>query len=140
MQQESDFILREVKKITTFISNLISNISTSNNYEIENIIKETDDFLTREWNLSLNEVSTINEIDFFNKIKDLPEIHLEKFAELLNEIIIKTKHTELESKYNKNELVNKTITLIDKIDKNSEVFSLKRMQIKNTLQQEIKNL
>ncbi|MBS9773705.1 MAG: hypothetical protein KGV59_00920 [Tenacibaculum sp.] len=140
MEQETDFILKEIKKITYFLSKLISNISTSNNFEIENIINETDEFLKEKWKLSFNEITTLNEIDFLNKLENLPEIHLDKFVELLSEIINKLKTSELQNKYNKNELANKTIVLIDKINKNSKDLSLKRMQIKNNLQQEVHNI
>jgi hypothetical protein len=47
MEQETDYILREVKRLTTFISNLISNMSTLNSDEIESGIKETDDFIRK---------------------------------------------------------------------------------------------
>ena len=50
MEQETDYILREVKRVTTFITNLISNISTLSGFEIESGIKETDDFIRKEWN------------------------------------------------------------------------------------------
>ena len=64
MEQESDFILREVKRLTNFITNLISNISTSNKNELENGIRETDDFIRKELDLSLKEIVTFSEFNF----------------------------------------------------------------------------
>jgi len=137
MEQETDYILREVKRLTTFISNLISNVSTLNSNEIESGIKETDDFIRKEWNLSFKEIISLTEFEFINRLKELPEVHLEKLAELLSEITRKINASELENKYNKNELVNKGILLIDNINEKSKVYSMKRMEIKNVLQQSV---
>jgi len=86
MEQETDYILKEVKRLTTFITNLISNVSTLNSDEIKSGIKETDDFIKKEWNLSFKEIISLTEIEFINRLKELPEVHLEKLAELLSEI------------------------------------------------------
>ena len=83
MEQETDYILREVKRVTTFITNLISNISTLSGFEIESGIKETDDFIRKEWNLSFNEIITLNNSEFIIRLKELPEVHLENLAKLL---------------------------------------------------------
>tara|TARA_R110002074_G_C12311753_1_gene646092 strand:+ start:423 stop:836 length:414 start_codon:yes stop_codon:yes gene_type:complete len=137
MEQETDYILREVKRLTTFITNLISNVSTLNSDEIESGIKETDDFIKKEWNLSFKEIISLTEIEFINRLKELPEVHLEKLAELLSEIIKKINTPELKNKYNKNELANKGILLINNINEKSKVYSMKRMEIKNVLQHRI---
>ena len=133
MEQETDYILKEVKRLTTFITNLISNVSTLNSDEIKSGIKETDDFIKKEWNLSFKEIISLTEIEFINRLKELPEVHLEKLAELLSEIIKKIDTPELKNKYNKNELANKGILLIDNINKKSKVYSMKIMEIKNVL-------
>ena len=92
MEQETDYILNEVKRLTTFITNLISNVSTLNSDEIKSGIKETDDFIKKEWNLSFKEIISLTEIEFINRLKELPEVHLEKLAELLSEIKKKLTH------------------------------------------------
>ncbi len=48
MQQESDYLLREVKKLILFITNLISNLNTSNKDALENVIRETDDSIRKK--------------------------------------------------------------------------------------------
>ena len=112
MEQETDYILREVKRVTTFITNLISNISTLSGFEIESGIKETDDFIRKEWNLSFNEIITLNNSEFIIRLKELPEVHLENLAKLLSEITKKINTLELENKYNVTEIANKGILLI----------------------------
>ncbi len=70
MEQESDFILREVKKLTLLITNLISNLNTLNKDELENGIRETDDFIRKKWGISLKEIASISSFDFTNKFKE----------------------------------------------------------------------
>lgn len=134
MEQETDYILREVNKITLLISHLISQFSKLSNSEIERGIREVDDLIKRKWDFSLLEITTYSEVEFINRLKELPEVHLEKLAELLGEIINHINTPELERKYDKKELRNKGILLIDHINKKSKVYSMKRMEIKNRLQ------
>jgi hypothetical protein len=137
MEQETDYILREVKRVTTFITNLISNISTLSGFEIESGIKETDDFIRKEWNLSFNEIITLNNSEFIIRLKELPEVHLENLAKLLSEITKKINTLELENKYNVTEIANKGILLIDNINEKSKVYSMKRMEIKNDVEHRV---
>lgn len=137
MEQETDYILREVKRLTTFVSNLISTISTLNSDDIESGIKETDDFIRKEWNLSFKEITTLTKIKFISRLKGLPEVHLEHLAELLSEITKKITTPELKKKYNKKDIATKGLLLIDSINEKSKVYSMKRMEIKNVLLQSI---
>ena len=139
MEQESDFILREVKRLTNFITNLISNISTSNKNELENGIRETDDFIRKEWDLSLKEIVTFSEFNFMNKLKELHEIHIEKLAELLSEIIKKMNTPEIAKKYNQIELAKKGVLLINSLNDKSKTYSIKRMELKHILQKYIES-
>ena len=139
MEQESDFILREVKRLTNFITNLISNISTSNKNELENGIRETDDFIRKEWDLSLKEIVTFSEFNFINKLKELHEIHIEKLAELLSEIIKKMNTPEIAKKYNRIELAKKGVLLINSLNDKSKTYSIKRMELKHILQKYIES-
>ncbi|WOC39711.1 hypothetical protein [Polaribacter sp. HL-MS24] len=139
MEQESDFNLREVKRLTNFITNLISNISTSNKNELENGIRETDDFIRKEWDLSLKEIVTFSEFNFMNKLKELNEIHIEKLAELLSEIIKKMNTPEIAKKYNQIELAKKGVLLINSLNDKSKTYSIKRMELKHILQKYIES-
>ncbi|MDC1374454.1 hypothetical protein N8294_04620 [Polaribacter sp.] len=74
MQQESDYLLREVKKLILFITNLISNLNTSNKDALENAIRETDDSIRKKWGISLKEIASITGCDFINKFNELQEV------------------------------------------------------------------
>lgn len=137
MEQESDYILREVKKIILFITNLLSNLTTSNKDELENGIQETDDFIRKTWGISLKEIGAISSFDFTNKFKDLPEVTIEKLAELLSVFINKIATIEMNEHYNRKELAKKGLLLIDNLNTQSKIYSLKRMEIKKELQKYI---
>ena len=133
MEQESDFILREVKKLTLLITNLISNLNTLNKDELENGIRETDDFIRKKWGISLKEIASISSFDFTNKFK----APAEKLAELLSIFIKKIANLDMNEKYSGKELAKKGILLIDKLDDQSKTYSLKRMEIKKAFQKYI---
>lgn len=137
MEQETDFILREVKRLTLLISNLISDFGNLGSDEVESGIQETDDLIKKEWDLSFKDIISYSDVDLINKLKNTPEIHIEKLAELLSEVIKKINTPELESQYNKNELAIKGILLINNLNENSKIYSMKRMEIKSILQKSI---
>tara|TARA_B110000091_G_C13677004_1_gene416192 strand:- start:406 stop:825 length:420 start_codon:yes stop_codon:yes gene_type:complete len=137
MEQESDYVLREVKKLTLFITNLISNLNTSNEDELDNGIRETDDFIRKKWGISLKEIASISSFDFTNKFKELQEVPIEKLAELLSVFIKKIAVLEVNEQYNVKELAKKGILLINNLNLQSKTYSLKRMEIKKELQRHI---
>ncbi len=137
MQQESDYFLREIKKLTLFITNLISNLNTSNKDELENGIRETDDFIRKKWGISLKEIASISSFDFINKFKELQEIPIEKLAELLNVFIKKSATLEVSEQYNGKELAKKGILLINILNDKSKTYSIKRMELKKELQRNL---
>ncbi|MDG1246706.1 MAG: hypothetical protein P8P28_06840 [Polaribacter sp.] len=137
MQQESDYLLREVKKLILFITNLISNLNTSNKDALENAIRETDDSIRKKWGISLKEIASITGCDFINKFNELQEVPIEKLAELLNVFIKKSAELEVNEHYNRKELAKKGILLINILNDKSKTYSIKRMELKKELQRHL---
>ena len=133
MQQETDYILREVQRLTNFITSLVGTISTSNSNDIETQIKETDDFIRKEFNLSFKDVLTLDNAELIQKLKELPIIHLEHLATLLYEISVKLNSEIQSQKKQKKELSKKVLFLLNEIEKNTKVYSLRKAQIRETL-------
>jgi hypothetical protein len=123
--------------LTLFITNLISNLNTSNKDELDNGIRETDDFIRKKWGISLKEITSISPFDFTKKFKELEEIHLEKLAELLNVFIKKIATLDMNKQYNGKELVEKGILLINILNDKSKTYSIKRMELKKELQRHL---
>ena len=137
MQQESDYLLREVKKLILFITNLISNLNTSNKDALENVIRETDDSIRKKWGISLKEIASITGCDFINKFNELQEVPIEKLAELLNVFMKKSAELEVNEHYNRKELAKKGILLINILNDKSKTYSIKRMELKKELQRHL---
>lgn len=135
MINSKDFLEREIEKLNLMILKLIILISKSNPNDFENDIKETDEFLKTNFDLTIGEISTMSNSNFIEKIRDLHESHTDKLVELLFEIIQKMDSIETEQGFNKHPLIEKSLLLIEYIDNNSTTFSVSRLNIKNTLQQ-----
>lgn len=135
MINSKDFLEREIEKLNLMILKLISLISKSNPNDFENNIKETDAFLKSNFDLTIGEISTMSNTNFIDKIHDLHESHTDKLVELLAEIIDKMEKPENELGFNKQQLTEKTLILIEHIDTHSTTFSLSRMNIKSRLKQ-----
>ena len=135
MINSKDFLEREIEKLNLMILKLIILISKSNPNDFENDIKETDEFLKTNFDLTIGEISTMSNSNFIEKIRDLHESHTDKLVELLFEIIQKMDSIETEQGFNKHQLIEKSLLLIEYIDNNSTTFSVSRLNIKNTFQQ-----
>ena len=123
--------------MTLFITNLISNLNTSNKDELDNGIRETDDFIRKKWGISLKKITSISPFDFTKKFKELEEIHLEKLAELLNVFIKKIATLDMNKQCNGKELAKKGILLINILNDKSKTYSIKRMELKKELQRHL---
>lgn len=137
MEQETDYILREVKRLTALMAGLIGAIQSIDSAEIVRGIKETDDFIRKEWNVSFKEMMQLSKTKFVDRLQQLPEVHLENLAELLNEIIKKLNTEELANKYNKKEIAHKGILLTRILNNTSKTYSFKRMEIQKTLRNHV---
>lgn len=137
MEQRKDFIEREIQKLTLMMIKLINQISGANLNDFEIGIKETNDTLKSQFDLTIEEISNMQDFILIEKIRTLQETHLEKLVELLNEIIKKNDLIKAGKIINENKLIKKTLLLIEYIDKTSSTFSLERFKIKNVLQQRV---
>jgi len=134
MENSKDFIEREIQKLTLMLIKLISQVSGANLNDFEIGIKETNDVLKSEFDLTIGEISNMTDFTLIEKIGVLHETHIEKLVELLYEIIKKNDLIEAEKVYDGNKLIEKALLLIEYIDMNSNTFSLKRSNLKNVLQ------
>ncbi|WP_010521148.1 hypothetical protein [Aquimarina agarivorans] len=127
MQEEKDFIKREIQKLTLVFQKLIGLIVKIEPKNLENELTTIESDLKRTINLTLKEISEMSEVEFIEKIKFFDEQNLEQLLELIHVIITKS-HKNL-----KLNLAKKGIVIADYLDKNSKTFSLKRHDFKKAL-------
>ena len=127
MQEEKDFIKREIQKLTLVFKKLTGLIIKIEPKNIETELTTIESNLKKTINLTLKEISEMSEAEFIEKIKIFDEQNLEQLLELMHAIIVKSQ------KKPKLNLAKKGIVIADYLDKNSKTFSLKRHDLKNTL-------
>ena len=127
MQQEKDFIQREIQRLTLLLNKLIGKALGLDIDGFDQGIQNIESDLKSEFDLSLREILEMENSELIAHIRELDEQHLEKIAELIS-ILVKKPKTE-----NRNQLAKKGIVLLDFLDSHSKTFSLKRMELKNTL-------
>ena len=136
MEVKKDFIEREIQKLTLLLIDLIDKIKGLNSNNAESGIQETNKVLKSEFDLTLREIIQMENSELLKYITDLHELHIEKLTELIYEVVRKIylSDSELSKKQEKEKLVQKSILLLNYLDEKSNIFSIKRMELKNALQ------
>ncbi|WP_111706231.1 hypothetical protein [Lutibacter citreus] len=138
MESRTDFILREIEQLGLFLKKLIQEVNEVDSNEAEDTINKTSEVLKAQFQISISEIIELNKNELTHKINNLHESHIEKFAELINEIVKKLSIIgKSEYKFNKKELASKAIFLIEYLDSKSDTFSISRMNLKKKLQQNL---
>lgn len=135
MKVEKDFIKREIEKISLMLTILIEKVSGLNSSNAKSGIEEVNEFLKSEFDFTLQGLTEMEDSEFLNHIEKLHESHLEKLIELMFEIAVNKELNNVNEDYNKIKIAHKVILLIDFLDKKTSVYSMKRMNIKNELEQ-----
>ena len=129
MQQEKDYIQREIQRLTLLLSKLIGKALGLETMDFEQEFQNIESDLKNEFDLSLTEISKMGDLELAEKLNELDKVHLEKLAELIT-VLVNSPQIEFG-----NGLAKKGIVILDFLDNDSKTFSLKRMELKNTLQQ-----
>ncbi|WP_410006649.1 hypothetical protein [Aequorivita nionensis] len=133
MEQEKDYIKREVRKLTLALMKLIDKTVSANVNNFEAVVFEINEKLNEYFSLSLNEIVTIENSELMNKVKGFHEEHLEKLIELLYQTIQKSEDHDSEFDFEIKELSNNLMLMIDLANDNSKSFSVERMNMKSQL-------
>ncbi|NJB35284.1 hypothetical protein [Croceivirga sp. JEA036] len=129
MQQEKDFIQREIQRLTLLIAKLLERALAMPITETEQETKAIEATLKAEFGFTLKEILVLEDAIFLNRIKEINHEHLEKLAELISVIVQK------ELKDFDQSLAVKGLALLDYVDSVTQTFSFKRMELLKTLQQ-----
>lgn len=136
MEYSKDFIEREIQKLTLLLIKLVNGLSENNTINSENEIKETEESLKKIFGLTVTEIIEMDDVFIVEKLKYVHPIHFEKLVELIYVIVKKNKFIDNEK--DKKELINKGLSFIDLVNSKSEVFSLDRINLRNSLEKLLK--
>lgn len=133
MEQENDFIKREIQKLAMVLNKLIDKTASADANTLEAAVFETEEKLVGHFGLSMKEISTMESSKLIDKVKGLQKEHLEKSIELIYQTIQKTKEFKKDFDFEIEELSNRLVLMIDFADEKSNSFSVKRMNMKTKL-------
>jgi hypothetical protein len=137
MEVEKDFIKREIQKLLLLLNSLIGKISGINSNNAGSEIGDINEALKNEFDLSLVRIAKMENSELIEHISKLHESHAEKILELIYEIILKTESVNFGENFEKTEIVQKGIIIIDHINEKSKTFSIERMNMRNYLKQSL---
>ena len=112
---------------------LIDKTFSANINDVQQVIFETDEELKKNFNLSLKENAIAENWVFITKVESFYEEHLEKLIELIYKTLQKVNEFNVQLSFEKKELTNKLLQIIDFADEKSESFSIERMNMRGQL-------
>jgi hypothetical protein len=133
LEQEKDYIKREIQKLSLVLMKLIDKTASSNTNNFEAVVYETNEKLEEFFGLSLKELAIIENSKLMGKVKSFHEEHLEKLIELLYQTIQKSEKFRVDFEFEIKELSNKLLLLIDFANDKGKLFSVERMNMKSQL-------
>ena len=137
MKQENDYIKREIQKLTFALKKLIDKTVSADVNNVEAVMFETNEELKEYFGLSLNEIAIAENSKLMTRVENFHEEHIEKLIELIYKTLQKSEEFEFELNFEKKELSNKLLLMIDFANEKSKSFSVERMNMKTQL---IKNI
>lgn len=133
MEQENDYIKREIQKLSLILMNLFNKMVSADLNNVEAVMLETSEKLNEYFSLSLNEIARIGNSNLIRKIESFHEEHLEKLIELIYKTLQKSDEFNVELGFEKKESSNKLSLMIDFENEKSKSFSVERMNMKSQL-------
>ena len=133
MKQENDYIKREIQKLTFALKKLIDKTVSADVNNVEAVMFETNEELKEYFGLSLNEIAIAENSKLMTRVENFHEEHIEKLIELIYKTLQKSEEFEFELNFEKKELSNKLLLMIDFANEKSKSFSVVRMNMKSQL-------
>ena len=112
---------------------LIDKTFSANINEVQAVIFETHEELKKNFDLSLNEIVIAENCVFITKVESFYGEHLEKLIELIYKTLQKANEFNVQLCFEKKELTNKLLQIIDFAEEKSKSFSVHRMNKRTKL-------
>ena len=138
MQQEKDYLQREIERITLFLKTLLRRFAglDDENFEEEFHQMETD--LQTEFDFSIKAIGELDSEQLKTKLAQLHHSHVEILAEIAFEVFKKSYHNPTAA-INTNRLVLNTLEILYYLDSVSKTFSVQRENWKAYLKNHTSN-
>ena len=127
MQQEKDYIQREIQRLSLVLTKLIGMALGLKTQDVEQGVQNMESELKNEFDLTLREISEMTNIQLTHSIKGMHEQHLEKLLELMV-ALPNNPYSNVNHK-----IAGKGILILEYLDENSKNLLFKKNEIKKHL-------
>ncbi|MEM8928107.1 MAG: hypothetical protein AAGC45_07880 [Bacteroidota bacterium] len=131
MQQEKDYLQRDIERISLFLKILLRKVVGLNNEDFQPECSQLEKDLQEQVDFSMQELSQLDEVGLKDKIAPLHLAHIDKLVEIAFEILKKS------NPENKEKICRNILFMIEHLNKESDTFSLQRIQIKEELEKHL---
>jgi len=131
MQQEKDYLQREVERITLFLKTLLRRVAGLKDENFEPQYNQLEKDFKEEVDFSLSELGEMNALTLEQYLKKIHPSHIEKIVQITYEVI--QKKQALQISINSGMIVNALKTL-NHLNTTSKTYSIERQNLQSKLQ------
>ncbi len=131
MQQEKDYLQRDIERISFFLKILLRKVAGLNNEDFQPQYSQLEKNLQEQVDFSIQELSQLDEVELKGKLAPLHLAHIDKLVEIAFEILKKS------NPENKKKFCTNILFMIEQLNEESDTLSLQRIQIKEELEKHL---
>jgi len=134
--EQRDYFIRQIEGILQVLIGVTQKAFGLQTGNFDVGMKHINQDLISQLDLSIDDIIKFNESDLLNKVKEAGQENIYVLAELLALLVKKIQEVNKAEDYSLKEIINKGVVLIDFLDKQTKIYSIKRMALKKELQQQ----
>ena len=131
MQQEKDYLQRDIERITLFLKTLLRKVASLNNEDFQPHYNQFEKELQEQVDFSIRDLNELDEVGLKDILVPLHLTHIENLVEIAYEIFKKS------NPKNKKRFVKNVLSMVGYVNEKSDTFSLQRLQIKEELEKHL---
>jgi hypothetical protein len=131
MQQEKDYLQREVERITLFLKTLLRKVAGLKDENFEPQYNQLEKDFKEEVDFSLSELGAMNALTLEKYLKKIHPSHIEKIVQITYEVI--QKKQALQISINSGMIVN-ALKMLNHLNTTSKTYSIERQNLQSKLQ------
>jgi hypothetical protein len=131
MQQEKDYLQREVERITLFLKTLLRRVAGLKDENFEPQYNQLEKDFKEEVDFSLSELGAMNALTLEKYLKKIHPSHIEKIVQITYEVI--QKKQALQISINSGMIVN-ALKMLNHLNTTSKTYSIERQNLQSKLQ------
>ena len=132
MEQEKDFLEREIQRLSLVLKTLTGRVLKIDPEGHDSDFEDVNNSLKEEFGFSIESFGELEQPVLINKIKEFQHFQVDELIELLY-LMVKSLNTEWKTHGAKIKSINNITFLIEYLNQHSTTFSLERMRLESSL-------